>query len=216
MTQIQPADVTPQDILEFWFPNDLLELDDDKNTAFWRSRMMGGMDDAICERYETVAVAGARGDLDDWAQTPMGRLALILVLDQFPRSLWRDTPAAFGQDIKSCRLALEGITNGHYDALDYPWQKNFYFICIGHCEGPDHLDRINLMIRKTDELRDSLTGRMAELYPNLGKQPRRVYDIIARFGRHPHRNPIYGRVSTPDEEAYIAEGDFPHAPKELK
>ncbi|MDQ2090444.1 DUF924 family protein [Marimonas arenosa] len=213
MTQANVSETTPEDILSFWFPDSLIRLDGDDHVAFWTSRMQGGMDAAILDLHADLTRAGAQGLLDAWAETPRGRLALILVLDQFPRSLWRDTPGAFAQDIKATRLALEGLENGHYDALDHPWEKNFYLIAMSHCEGPEHLERMDRVVALAEREVASMTGPVAERYDEMGNQPRRVREIIRRFGRHPHRNAIYGRVSTPDEEVYIAEGVFPHERK---
>ncbi len=97
--------------------------------------MQGGMDAAIIERFGGLTMAAATGRLDHWADTARGRLALLIALDQFPRSLWRDTPAAYAQDIKAARLALDGIANGHFDTLE-PWEMMFFVIAISHCEGP--------------------------------------------------------------------------------
>lgn len=213
MPQADPDKTAPEDILAFWFPAHLPSLDEEEHFAFWRSRMRGGMDAPIIETYAKVAEAAARGACDTWAKTPYGRLALILTLDQFPRSLWRDTPAAFAQDIKATRLALEGIDNGHFDALAHPWEKNFYLIALCHCEGPDHLERMGRTVALAEREVAKMSGTLLERYGHMADQPRRVEGIIARFGRHPHRNAFYGRISTPEEEAYIAEGDFPHVRK---
>ena len=154
--------------------------------------------------------AAACGRLDHWAETPHGRLALILALDQFPRSLWRDTPAAYAQDIKAVRLALEGKQNGHFDALAHPWEKQFYNIAIAHCEGPGHLARMDDVLASVEEIAAQAPDHLRDFYGLGVEHNETVREIIARYGRHPHRNPILGRVSTPDEEAYIATGDFPH------
>lgn len=204
-------DVTPLEILRFWFPEDLPDAQEDAILAFWHSRMHGGMDEAILRDYADTARAAAEGRLDHWAGTAEGRLALILALDQFPRSLWRDTAGAFGQDIQSCRLAMEGVRNGDYDALKHFHEKQFYIICISHCEGPDHIERMDLCVALNERLLADAKTELDVIAAEDGlAQAHRVRDIIARFGRHPHRNPIYGRISTPDEQAYIATGDFPH------
>lgn len=199
----------PETVLDFWFPK----------TGFWESRdtfgpwlhhrMQGGVDADIRDRFAELTTAAAQGLLDDWAGTPRGRLALLIALDQFPRSLWRDTPGAYAQDIKAARLAMDGIANGHFAAIR-PWERLFYVIALSHCEGPDHLARFDLIDEATEVV-------IADLPPSLGyaadlmrAQNARVRGVIERFGRHPHRNPVYGRVSSPEEEAYIATGDFPH------
>ena len=175
--------------------------------------MQGGMDEAICRDFADMTTAAARGLLDEWAANPRGRLALLLVLDQFPRSLWRDTPSAYGQDIKATRLALEGLRNGHFEALDAPWEKQFYIIAISHCEGPDHLERMDMLVGMSKDLASNLPDNLQLFKERSVAQPKRVREIIRQFGRHPHRNPILGRISTRQEEAYIATGDFPHIRK---
>lgn len=208
-------DATPEEILHFWFPEGLADADGETIGAFWHSRMQGGMDAAIIRDHAEVTRAGAEGRLDHWAETPEGRLALILVLDQFPRSLWRETPGAFGQDIKACRLALDGLANGHFDALPDMHRKQFYIICISHCEGPDHLERMDLCLRLNQAFLDAAEDDEGRGFARQGlHQAHLVRSIIARFGRHPHRNPILGRISTPDEQAYIDTGDFPHVRSE--
>jgi uncharacterized protein (DUF924 family) len=204
---------SPEQVLDLWFPDDGHWEDPDAHSAFWTTRMQGGMDRIICSDFADLTEDAARGLLDHWAETPRGRLALLIALDQFPRSLWRDTPAAYGQDIKATRLALEGIRTGHYDALEALWERQFYIIAISHCEGPDHLERMDMLVEMARTLADAAPDRLAAWKERSVAQVLRVRDIIERFGRHPHRNPILGRISTPEEEAYISTGDFPHVRK---
>ena len=172
--------------------------------------MQDGMDARIKADFAELTTAAAQGLLDHWADTPRGRLALLIALDQFPRSLWRDTPAAFAQDCKANLLVLEGVENGHFETLQ-PWEKVFFIIALGHCEGPDHLARMDLIDKLTEEsIIPNLPPQLAFSADQLRGQHAKVRKNIETFGRHPHRNPIYGRVSTPEEEAYIAAGDFPH------
>ena len=201
----------PEQVLDLWFPNNGHQNDRATHERFWNERMQGGMDGIICEQFADLTMAAARGELDHWAETPRGRLALLIALDQFPRSLWRDTPAAFGQDIKSCRLAIEAASTV-VDAYQ-PWEATFFVIAISHCEGPDHLQRFDLIDDLSEGIVARLPEQLADMAEMLRSQNARVRGIIERFGRHPHRNPIYGRVSTPEEEAYIATGDFPHVRK---
>jgi uncharacterized protein (DUF924 family) len=197
-------------VLDLWFPDNGHWRDIDSHRAFWTDRMQGGMDAAICRGFGPLTEAAARGQLDDWAKTSRGRLALLIALDQFPRSLWRDTPAAFAQDMKACRLVLEALENGHYAALPHSWERQFHVIALSHCEGPDHLARMDLVMQLSRDQAAALEPGLEPMADIMLGQAEWVREVIRRFGRHPHRNPILGRLSSPDEEAYIAEGDFPH------
>lgn len=199
----------PDEVLDFWFPDNGFWESGERFGAWIFERMQGGMDDRICRDFATLTTAAAQGLLDHWAGTARGRLALLIALDQFPRSFWRDTPGAYGQDIKATRLALEGIANGHFVAVA-PWAKAFYVIALGHCEGPDHLARLDVIDQLSAMMIAELPPQLAHLADGQKDQNARLRSVIERFGRHPHRNPIYGRVSSPEEEAYIATGDFPH------
>jgi len=94
----------------------------------------GGSDETIGTGYAALTERAARGELDGWADAPRSRLALIIVLDQFSRSLYRNTPRAFAQDPKALGLTLAGLENGHYAALETPWEKTFFFLPLGHSE----------------------------------------------------------------------------------
>ncbi|MEM7446242.1 MAG: DUF924 family protein [Pseudomonadota bacterium] len=199
----------PQQVLDFWFPDDGFWESRESFGAWIHNRMQGGVDDHICEHFPELTEAAAKGLLDSWAKTPRGRLALILALDQFPRSLWRGTPGAYAQDCKATLLAMEGIENGHFAALK-PWEQTFFIVALAHCEGPDHLDRFDLIETVTEDIIAGLPPQLEYTAELFRAQNAKVRAIIERYGRHPHRNPIYGRVSSPEEEAYIAIGDFPH------
>lgn len=206
------TDHRPEDVLSFWFPDSGHETSYETHSQFWEQRMQGGMDAAIRMRFADLTRAAAMGELDHWADHPRGRLALILALDQFPRSLWRGTPGAYGQDIKATRLALDGIENGDFDGLA-AWEQMFYMIAIVHCEGPDHLQRMDRVTAITESILARFSRPLAPLGDGFRARHARVRGIIARFGRHPHRNAILGRLSTAEEAAYIATGDFPHLRK---
>ncbi|WP_238368079.1 DUF924 family protein [Mesobacterium pallidum] len=205
----------PEDILRLWFPPGLADADPEDHAAFWRSRMRGGMDETLIADWSEVTLAGAHGEFDHWAETPYGRLALVLVLDQFPRSVWRDTPAAYAQDLKAARLSLEALENGHFDALAHVWERQFLLISISHCEGPDHLERMDRLISIEEKLAEDAPPHLREVYERPSEQTAIVREVIRRFGRHPHRNPVLGRPSTRAEQTYINQGEFPHE-REIK
>jgi uncharacterized protein (DUF924 family) len=148
-----------------------------------------------------------KGELDNWSQRPRSRLALIIVLDQFSRTIHRGTAQAFAQDPKALRLALEGIEVGHYAALETPWEKTFFFLPLGHSEELANLDRaVNL----AEELVKDAPQEQRGMLEFSGNQARGHRDVIARFGRHPHRNEVLGRQSTAEELEYLATGQLVH------
>lgn len=200
-----------QDVLGFWFPEGRsLNVDPQTHRAHWLWRMQGGADDEIRTRFSVLTETAAQGGLEHWALKPHGRLALIVLLDQFSRSVWRDDPRAFAQDPHALSLVNEGLPNGHYGSLETPWFQIVFGLPLGHCEGPDHLQRLDLLIGLRQEIAAGAPSPLRPIYSSLVDQAREVREIISVFGRHPHRNGILNRKPTVAEETYIAEGKFPH------
>lgn len=198
-------------VLDFWFPEGgALGVDAPQHQAHWRWRMQGGADGEIVARFSDLTETAAQGRLDHWARDPRGRLALIVVLDQFSRSLWRDDARAFAQDPAALALTEEGLLNGQYQDLDMPWFRVVFGLPMGHCEGPDHLQRLERLIALRAEIAAAAPPPLRPIYQSLVEQARKVRKIIAAFGRHPHRNAILNRASSAQEKAYIARGEFPH------
>jgi len=129
-----------EEVLRFWFSS--LPTGDHAAMArqleWW---FRGGADAEIIERLSPLFARATKGELDNWSQSPRSRLALIIVLDQFSRTIHRGTAQAFAQDPKALRLALEGIEVGHYAALKTPWEKTFFFLPLGHSEELANLER---------------------------------------------------------------------------
>jgi len=195
-----------EEVLRFWFLS--LPTDDQAPMArqmeWW---FRGGADAEIIERFSPLLARAAKGELDNWSQSPRSRLALIIVLDQFSRTIHRGTAQAFAQDRKALRLALEGIEVGHYAALETPWEKTFFFLPLGHSEELANLDRaVNLAEELVKDAPQERRG-MLEFSANQARGHR---DVIARFGRHPHRNEVLGRQSTAKELEYLAAGQLVH------
>ncbi len=201
-----------RDVYDFWFPSELEagDLEFHRRMAAWWMR--GGATPELPPFASHVAAA-ATGELDHWAEIAEGRLALIIVLDQFPRGMFAGAPEAYACDNQALRLCEEGLANGHYDELQYPWERFFFTLPLLHAEGPDHLSRLNRLvclaeagasnsIKAFPALRPVFEFSMSQTLANL--------DVISRFGRFPHRNHILARPSTPEELAYIAKGDFVH------
>src|SRR5215475_1312362 len=111
-----------EEVLRFWFSS----LPTGDHTAMARQMewwFRGGADSQIVERFSSLLTRATKGELDNWSQSPRSRLALIIVLDQFSRTIYRGTAQAFAQDPKALGLALEGIESGHYVALETPGRK---------------------------------------------------------------------------------------------
>jgi uncharacterized protein (DUF924 family) len=199
------------DVLDFWFPEGRLpDVDAQMHQAHWLWRMQGGADDAIVAQFLDLTETAAEDGLDHWAMDLHGRLALITVLDQFSRSVWRNDARAYAQDLHALALVNEGLSNGHYSSLATPWFQIVFGLPLGHCEGPDHLQRLDLLINQREDIAAAAPTPLRAIYSTLANQARDVRNVIAAFGRHPHRNAILRRTSTAAEQAYIAKGQFPH------
>ena len=171
---------TAQDILRFWF--------DTHGAADW---FAGAPEfDAQVTRFADVHAALARGEGAGWRGTPSGRLAEIIVLDQFSRQLFRGRAEAFAADGKALALAQEAVAGGHASFL-VPQQRLFVLMPFMHAES-------ELVQRESVRLFTALG-----LDDNL-RYAREHAELISRFGRFPSRNAALGRMSTPAEEAYLA------------
>ena len=147
-------------------------------------------DQLIRNRFQPLHSAAARGELWAWRAAADGRLAEIIVLDQFSRNLYRDTAAAYAQDAVALVLAQEAISAGADRALDAP-RRAFLYMPFMHSESP------------------LIHERAVQLFSVPGLEHNFAYelrhrDIIRRFGRYPHRNVVLGRPSTPEELAFLA------------
>jgi uncharacterized protein (DUF924 family) len=202
-----------EEILGFWFPaTDWADQAAAVRQVEWWFR--GGANAEISARFRPVLERACRGELDHWAGQARSRLALILVLDQFSRSVHADTAAAFAQDPKALALALEGLDSGHYEQLVSAWEKTFFVLPLGHSEELAHLERV---VGLTQRLVDEASPAERGVLVHSAAQARGHRDIIARFGRHPHRNTVLERTSTPEELAYLASGELVHTrPVQIK
>ncbi len=195
-----------EEVLKFWFP-DRMSSDKAAITRQVEWWFRGGADAAILGRFQPLLEQAARGELDSWSSTPRSRLALIIVLDQFSRTSYRGTAQAFAQDAKAVGLTLEGISIGHYSALDTAWQKTFFLLPLGHSEDLRNLDRA---VQLAEELVEQVPQEFRWWFEFSVGQARGHRDVILRFGRHPHRNEALGRQSTPEELEYLASGQLVH------
>ena len=172
----------PQSILHFWFTELTPKHHFAKDAA---------LDQTIRTRFGATLAAAARCELFAWRVTPEGRLAEVLVLDQFSRNVYRDSPRAFAQDALALALAQELVASGQDRSLPLA-QRSFAYMPYMHSESALVHTQAALLFAQPG-MEDTLRFEL------------RHKEIIDRFGRYPHRNALLGRESTPEELAFLSE-----------
>jgi uncharacterized protein (DUF924 family) len=180
---VPAASTSPQAVLAFWR---------EAGPSRW-FRKDPAFDNDFRDRFLTAHECAARGEFDAWAAMPDGALALCILLDQFPRNAFRGTPRMFATDRKALDIARTAIDSGFDDAVDDDLRQ-FFYLPLMHSES---LDDQALCVDLSKSLATD-NHRFAVMHR----------DIIRRFGRFPHRNEILGRISTPEEVKFLAEGGF--------
>ncbi len=190
--------MSQEDVLHFWFgepgtpPLAHSERWYKKDDAF---------DATIRDRFGDVIEKALRGELTEWHSTAHGRLAVILVLDQFTRNAFRGTPRAFAGDPRACKASVAALEHGDDKVLS-PVERQFMLMPLMHAEDRA-LQRqcVDEFARLRDEAPESLHG----FFSSGLKYAIAHRDIVERFGRFPHRNEILGRESTDAETAFLKE-----------
>jgi uncharacterized protein (DUF924 family) len=175
---------SPASVLEFWRaagPDKWFEKD-------------ASFDNNIRARFLDTYEAAAAGKLTDWETTPEGALALTIVLDQFPRNMFRDSPRTYAADPLARAVAGRALERG-FDAPMALSDRQFFYLPFEHSEDLADQERCCALCRATG---DADLLKWAELHA----------DIIRRFGRFPHRNRVLGRHTTPEEQAFLNDGGF--------
>lgn len=190
---------TADDVLAFWF-----EGERDLYRDCWFRAKTEAYDTAIRTRFSGLPALGRAGALDDWAATPMGALALVLALDQFPRNMHRGSAEAFASDAKARAVARQAIFTHRWDltALTH-LERMFLYLPFEHHED---MEGQNLAVALYEGgLRDAPDPRF--------RMPGGAIDyawqhwrVIRAFGRFPHRNAALGRESTAAERAWLEAG----------
>lgn len=179
---LPPAAIDPESVLAFWFeelgPKDWWGKDD-------------ALDARIAKRFGELLAHASRCELQAWRATPRGRLAEVLVLDQFSRHVHRDAPGAFASDPLALALAQEAVARGDDQALT-PIERVFLYLPYMHSESRA-IQAESVALYARNGLEDNLDFA------------RRHQAIVDRFGRYPHRNAVLGRESTPEEAAFLME-----------
>jgi uncharacterized protein (DUF924 family) len=187
------------DIIQFWFgdePDDAVAAA--RQQALWWSKSPD-TDALIRTRFEALVLAAEAGELDTWRATPQGLLSLILLTDQFPRNIYRDTPDAFRFDPLARKLCLEALDTGAVAALR-PIQRVFCYLPLEHAENLAQQQRcVDLFTTLAAEVPTAWRATF-EYFVGFAEKHR---VIIERFGRFPHRNAILGRHSTDEELQFL-------------
>jgi len=184
MNDGSPAPASPADVLAFW-----RAAGPDK----W-FRKDGAFDADIKRRFLTTCEAAAAGTLADWEATPEDALALVIVLDQFPRNMFRGTARAFAADPLARTVTDRAIARG-FDQRVPKSEQIFFYLPFEHSENLAEQEHGVALVR---QMGDADLLKWAELHA----------DIIRRFGRFPHRNAALGRTTTPHEQAFLDSGGF--------
>jgi uncharacterized protein (DUF924 family) len=173
----------PKDIIAFWYVSASLWYDSTPE-----------FDAEVRDKWLAAHEAAARNEHAAWLDHPEGALALLLLLDQFPRNMFRGTPRAFATDVKAYEVAVQALARGFDQKFKNPW-KRFFYLPFMHSERlADQKRCLELCLAAGDQ------GGIGASRIHLG--------IIARFGRFPHRNKAMGRDMTPAEQAYLDAGGW--------
>ena len=200
------------EVLGFWFAAPATTTEEyGKKVKRW---YMGGaaLDAEIVEQFGPLVERALAGELDDWTQTIRGRLALILLLDQFTRSVYRNDPKSYAGDAKAQALALEALDRGLANDLDIA-QRNFLIMPLMHAENLALQERT---VVEMDALYASAEDWRKPMLQMGVEQARKYRDLIARFGRFPHRNALLGRTSTKEEAQFLVDWEAKMRPSGAK
>lgn len=180
---MNPTFASPNEVVKFWR---------DAGPERW-FRKDAAFDTQFRERFAAEHEAAARGDLAGWQDSAEGALALLILLDQYPRNGFRNTARMFATDAQAVAIADAAVARG-FDRTVGDDMRRFFYLPFMHSEQLADQERSVALYRALDG--DGL--RYAEIHR----------DAIARFGRFPHRNPVLGRAMTAEEQKYLDEGGF--------
>ena len=191
-------------ILSFWFrEHELSAPQIDRRMDIWFSEDPV-LDHEIEKEFANDIELASEGKLDHWAHKPHGRLALIILIDQFRRNIYRNTAEAFSKD----RLALEFCVKGAMEKKDKglsPIQKVFFYMPLQHAESRKVQAK---SVELYQRLAEAVSPTYRETFETVAQFAELHKDIIDQYGRFPHRNKLLGRENTPEEDKYLA-GDSP-------
>jgi len=190
-----------EEILNFWFaetPRDAFKIDG--RMAFWFGDDKS-QDEKIRSLFSEDIEKASTGELDHWADTPRGRLALIILLDQFRRNIFRRSKDAYLMDHQVLKLTIKGMELGHDRQLE-PIERAFFYMPMQHSES---LKVQDFSVRTFTTLAETVKPTLRATFRTFSQFAELHRDIVAQFNRSPHRNEALGRKNTPAEEAYLDE-----------
>ncbi|MCP1499163.1 uncharacterized protein (DUF924 family) [Pseudomonas migulae] len=189
-----------QPLLEWWFGSSESPIE----TAAEKGKLWFGKRDSqdleAFERFGDWVEQALAGGLTDWAQRPEGWLALVLLLDQLPRMIFRDSPKSFSGDLRAQALVAQGIA-ADFDRQLRPIQRVFIYLVFEHCE---NLAVQNEAVSRYIDLVAQQPEAERKLFTDYLSYAEKHQQVIARFGRFPHRNAVLGRESTAEEVAFLS------------
>ena len=189
----------PSEVLDFWFgPLDVHGMSSPASSARWWKKD-AAFDREIKDRFAKTYNAIVAGERRDWARTSEGRLASIIVLDQFSRNMFRDVPKMYAADAQAQQLVTEGINQRLDDEL-VGEARSFFYMPLMHAENIDLQDQ---SVGLFGALREEHRGAARERFKGNLEYAVDHRAVIARFGRFPHRNAVLERRSTRAESAYL-------------
>ena len=189
-----------QPLLAWWFGSfqSASEIAADKGKLWFGKR--DSQDLEARTRFGDWVEQALTGGLTDWAQRPEGWLALVLLLDQLPRMIYRDTPKSYSGDLRAQALVAQGIA-ADFDRQLRPIQRVFIYLVLEHCE---HLVVQNECISRYIDLLAQQPEADRTLFTDYLDYAEKHQRVIAQFGRFPHRNAVLGRESTAEELAFLS------------
>ncbi len=188
-------------ILAFWFKEQELSAPQiDRRMDIWFGEDPV-FDHEIEKEFSADVERACQGKLDHWAAEPRGRLALILLIDQFRRNIHRSTADAFSMDKLALKLCVEGAMEKKDKGLT-PIQKVFFYMPLQHAESRKVQEKSVALFNR---LAESVSPTYQETFLTVAQFAELHKDIIDQFGRFPHRNRLLGRKNTPEEEEYLAD-----------
>ncbi len=190
---------TVETIMQFWFgaATDDLEVAQQRGDVWWKKNAQ--VDNTIRERFAGVLEAAAQGKHDDWLDDARGRLAMIILADQFSRNMYRDTPRAFANDALALSWCKGGL-DSDVDSKLRPIERVFLYMPLEHSEAIEDQHR---SVALFTQLAERVAPQQRKLFDGYRDYAVRHRDIVQRFGRFPHRNAILGRESTKEELAFL-------------